>query len=182
MRWAIDFIKFVVRPYEQEDIEDAIEIYQSSFAEQPWNEFWSRKSVEEEIEFALSQSDSIVLVAEVRNELAGILWGYRVSFEKYPFLEGKVEKNTNYWDTVAVKRDKRERGIATILGSNYLERAKQQGVPQIVGRIREEKEGTHILMKNFGFSVIPEQSNLKNRIYDTLFPGNPYVVLNIGLF
>lgn len=204
----------VVRPYCEEDREQVIELYQSSFAEPPWNEymkcsscgveygeaevqtiiekenahyckncceplkfeeFWSREAVKEELEFAPSSQDSIVLVAEDKDGIAGILWGYRVSFEKYPFLEDKAGEDANYWDTVAVKKDRRRMGVATLLGESYLERAKRLGVSQVVGRIREEMEKTHLLVKKFGFSVIPEQQNPTSRSYDPKFPNNLYL-------
>lgn len=207
----------VVRPYKAEDLEPAIAIYQSGFAEPPWNEymkcsscgieygeaeaqaireqetdckkcgkpleleeFWSRETVKEELEFALAQADSIVLVAEDKDGgLAGILWGYRMSFEKYPFLKGKVRKDANYWDTVAVKRDKRGSGLATLLGGSYLECAKQLGVSQVVGRIREEVEQTHLLVKKFGFSTIPEQMEPGKRAYDPDYHNNLYITKDL---
>lgn len=204
----------VVRPYrDEEDREQVIDIYQSSFAEPPWNEymkcsscgieygeaevqtliekedarckkcceplkleeFWSRENVKEELEFALSSQDSIVLVAEDKDGIAGILWGYKVSFGKCPFLEGKVREDANYWDTVTVKKGRRGMGVATLLGESYLERAKRLGVSQVVGRIREEVEQTHLLVKKFGFSVIPEQRDPSKRIYDPNYHNNLYL-------
>ncbi len=206
----------IVRPYrDEEDREQVIELYRSSFAEPPWNEymkcsscgveygeaevqtisekedahyckkcceplkfeeFWSREAVKEELEFALAQGDSVVLVAEDKEgRLAGILWGYKVSFEKYPFLKGKIREDANYWDTVAVKKDKRKMGVATMLGESYLERAKLLGVSQVVGRIRDEVEHTHLLVKKFGFSTIPEQSDPSKRTYDPKFSNNIYL-------
>ncbi len=139
-------------------------------------EFWSRETVKEELEFALASQDSIVLVAEDKDgSLAGILWGYKVSFEKYPFLEGKVREDANYWDTVAVKTGKRGMGVATLLGESYLERAKRLGVPQVVGRICEEVEHTHLMVKKFGFSTIPEQRDPGKRIYDPSYHNNLYL-------
>lgn len=212
MRTKTEMQNVVVRPYKTEDLEQVIEIYQSSFAEPPWNEFmkcsscgieygkaevqtiekedahckkcnevleleefWSKETVKKELGFALSRPDSIVLVAEDKDGLAGILWGYRVSFEKYPFLKGKVREDANYWDTVAVKKDRREKGAATLLGESYLERAKRLGVSQVVGRIREEMEQTHLVVKKFGFSVIPEQQDQTRRSYDPKFPNNLYL-------
>lgn len=142
-------------------------------------EFWSRKTVKEELEFALAQADSVVLVAEDKDGLAGILWGYRASFEKYPFMKGKVREDANYWDTVAVKRDKRGGGLATLLGKNYLERAKQLGVSQVVGRIREEVEQTHLLVRKFGFSTIPEQRDAGKRVYDPSYHNNLYITKDL---
>lgn len=142
-------------------------------------EFWSREAVKEELEFALAQADSVVLVAENKDGLAGILWGYRASFEKYPFLKGKVREDANYWDAVAVKSDRRGRGVATLLGENYLERAKQLGVSQVVGRIREEVEQTHLLVKKFGFSTISEQKDPDRRIYDPKYHDNLYITKDL---
>ncbi len=201
--------KLAVRPYNDRDLEQVIKIYQSSFAEPPWNEYmkcsscgieygteetkeskdlcknchaplelieyWDCETVKEEIKFALSQPDSTVLIAEDNEDIVGILWGYIISFEKYPFLKGRVENNANYWDTIAVKKNKRLGGIAVLLGNKYLECVKRQGLSQIVGRIREEKERTHLLVKKFGFSIIPEQKDIKTRIYDPNFPGNVYL-------
>lgn len=209
--------RVVVRPYEETDLEQVIEIYQSGFAEPPWNEymkcsscgieygeaevqtikeedgdgckkcgkpleleeFWSGETVKEELEFAIAQADSVVLVAEDKDGLAGILWGYRASFEKYQFLKGKIREDANYWDTVAVKSDMRGNGVATLLGENYLERAKRLGVSQVVGRIREEVEQTHLLVKKFGFSTIPEQRDAGKRIYDPNYRNNLYITKDL---
>jgi len=63
-----------VRNYQEADFPQLAKIYQSAFAEPPWNESWSIKEIRADLDFALSRKEPIVLVAE-EEKLIGFSWG-----------------------------------------------------------------------------------------------------------
>lgn len=157
---------FTVRPYTQSDLNQLIGVYQSAFAEPPWNETWTSKQIIEDLELALSQESPIVLVGEDRNQLIGFTWGYNLPFDKFPFLRRKISPNCSYMDEIAVRADMRKKGIGTRLGEAYLSEAERRGIGRVVLRTDERNEASMALFKKLGF----ENSGIRdpqypNRIY-----------------
>jgi ribosomal protein S18 acetylase RimI-like enzyme len=92
-------------------------------------DFWTRKDVENDLRFCQSQANPKILVTEriprfisgvwedVTYSILGFCWGYRLPFEKFPFLFQKVEKNSGYVDEIVVRSDFRRMSI----GKNMLQ-------------------------------------------------------------
>lgn len=143
-----------VRAYNEKDLKQLIEVYQSAFAEPPWNETWTAKQVVEDLELALSQKDTIVLVAGEGESLLGMTWGYRLPLDKFPFLEGKTKPNCSYMDEIAVRGQCRQRGIGRVLGNAYLTEARRQGMDEVSLRTDERNAASMALFRSLGFSLL----------------------------
>jgi ribosomal protein S18 acetylase RimI-like enzyme len=152
-----------VRAYNERDLQQLIEVYQSAFAEPPWNETWTSEQVIEDLELALSQKDPIVLVADENNMLLGMTWRYRLPLDKFPFLEGRVKSNCSYMDEIAVRGNYRKRGIGRMLGNAYLLETKMQRMNEVALRTDERNEASMALFKSIGFGLLgirdPEYCN-----------------------
>lgn len=144
---------------------------------QPLNlvEFWSDTEIVEDLEFALAQPNPIVLVAEDSNGLAGMTWGYRISLEKFPFLEGKIPAESSYMDEIAVRGDKRLKGVGKLLGREYIKAVRQQGLSDVVLRTDERNISSMSLFRKLGFSGIADSESLRGKVYDPQFPNRIYL-------
>jgi GNAT superfamily N-acetyltransferase len=144
---------------------------------QPLNlvEFWSDAEIVEDLGFALAQPDPIVLVAENSDGLAGMTWGYRIPFEKFPFLQGKVPAESSYMDEIAVRGDKRLKGVGTLLGRAYIEAVRQQGLSEIVLRTDERNASSMSLFGKLGLSGIADSESSRGKVYDPQFPNRIYL-------
>ncbi len=111
-------------------------------------------------------------MADLNKKVLGFTWGYDLPIEKFPFLEGKISKMTNYMDEIAVSRNSRLKGIGTLLGQSYLEYLKQQDYNECVLRTDERNNSSMTLFKKLGF--IPIINNNKS-IYDPEYPTRIYL-------
>ncbi len=155
-----------VRDYTIDDLPELIDIYKSSFAEAPWNETWSDKQVVRGLNSGISESNSIVLVAENSNGLIGLTWGFDIPLEKFPFLVDNCMINTSYIAELAVSPRNRNEGVGTLLGEAYVERAMEKRTSEIILRTDERNPAALKLYKNVGFSEINVRDpKYNNRIY-----------------
>jgi ribosomal protein S18 acetylase RimI-like enzyme len=155
-----------VRPYSEDDLTRVIEIYKAAFAEPPWNEEWSDEQVMRGLESGLSQSNSIALVAQDFSNVLGMIWGYDVSLEKFPFLVGMFDGRMSYVAELAVDPRARRRGVGALLGNGYVEEMRCQGASVVVLRTDERNPAAMGLYKRLGFSEIDVRDpRYKNRIY-----------------
>lgn len=134
-------------------------------------EYWTREDIIEDLEFCKKQQSPIILVAENDDGLIGYTWGYKLPFEKFPFLEGLVPEKSSYMDEIAVKADKRLRGIGTMLGKSYLEEALNQGMDAVTLRTDERNVASMALFRKLGSGPVTNEGSAvydpeyKNRIY-----------------
>ncbi len=176
----IVFTSSDIRPYSESDLKQLTEIYKAVFAEPPWNETWNDKQVKEDLELAVSQPLPVILVAEDDKEIIGFTWGYKLPFEKFYFLKGKVSEKASYIDEIAVKKEKRRKGIGTLLGEKYIEIARQQGTQEIVLRTDERCKGSMSLFWNLGFDSIPNKKVARGKVYDPQYCRRIYLRKKIG--
>jgi ribosomal protein S18 acetylase RimI-like enzyme len=155
-----------VRPIRSGDINDVIRIYKDSFAEPPWNERWSSKQIIEDMIYALSSKRPIMLVAEVKEVMAGFIWGYELPLNKFPFLNGKIKDACIYLDDIAVNRLSRGFGVGARLLGHFLSEAKRGMFEEVVCRTDIRNKSSMSLFSSFGFS------NLET--YDPKFGYRPY--------
>ena len=168
----------IIRPYEKEDLKGLIQVYKSAFAEPPWNESWSDEDIIKDLEFAISQRDPIILVAQNKDGLAGMTWGYKLPIEKFPFLERKVPTNSSYMDEIAVAGNKRFKGVGTLLGRAYIDIAAQQN-QGIVLRTDDRNEASMTLFRKLGLKGIPDITNPKGNIYDPQYQNRIYLMKDL---
>ena len=144
---------------------------------QPLNlvEFWSDAEIVGDLEFALVQPDSVVLVAENSDGIAGMTWGYKISFEKFPFLLGKISTESSYMDEIAVRGDNRLKGVGMLLGRAYIKAVRQQGLSEIVLRTDERNISSMSLFGKLGFSGIADSESSRGKVYDSQFPNRIYL-------
>lgn len=129
------------------------------------------------MELALSQQSPIVLVAESDKLIVGFTWGYNLPLEKFPFLEGKVNNNSNYMDEIAVSGNCRLRGVGRLLGQNYLNSIQQQGSNECVLRTDERNTASMNLFGKLGFVPVLD----KNKpVYDPEFSSRIYLRKVLG--
>ena len=57
MTALVEFIELNIRPYTESDLEELIEVYQSAFAEPPWNEYM--KCVSCSAEYGIEETESL---------------------------------------------------------------------------------------------------------------------------
>ena len=118
--------KSIIRPYVEEDFEQLAQVYKSAFAEPPWNETWKTEEIESDVNFAKTQYEPIILVAETNKKIIGFTWGYKLPIDKFDFLKGKIKENTSYIDEIAVEAASRIRGTGTALGIEYQNACKEK--------------------------------------------------------
>lgn len=138
-------------------------------------EFWSEADIIGDLEFALKQPDSIVLVAENSDGLIAFTWGYRIPFDKFLFLKGKIPVESSYMDEIAVRGDKRLKGIGTLIGINYIEVVRQQGLSEVILRTDERNKSSMSLFGKLGFLGIPSFESSKGKVYDPQFLDRIYL-------
>jgi len=135
-------------------------------------EFWSSKEITEDLDFANSQPEPIILVAENNRGLVGMTWGYQLPFEKFPFLEGRIDQKSNYIDEIAVAGDRRLKGIGTLLGKRYLQLSEQKGIRESVLRTDQRNTASIALFKKLGFRSLG--------IYDPQYADRIYLSKKLG--
>lgn len=106
----------------------------------------------------------------MQGSLVGFTWGYKLSIEKFPFLESKIS-TASYMDEIAVRGNTRMKGIGYNLGAKYLETAKLQGFAEVVLRTDQRNEASMTLFRKLGFEGIKDGERFvydpeyKDRIY-----------------
>ena len=140
-----------MRQYEDRDLSQLIEVYQSAFAEPPWNETWNPEEIKQDLEFAFCEKEPIVLVAETDNILAGFVWGYNLPLEKFPWLANVIKNNANYMDEIAVRGNKRVKGIAKTMGEEYLKCVAGKNLDGVVLRTDIWNSASMALFRRLGF-------------------------------
>ena len=138
-------------------------------------EFWSDTEIIKDLESALEKPNSIILVAESDGGLTGMTWGYKIPLETFPFLEGKISPESSYMDEIAVRGDKRLKGIGTLLGETYIKAVQQQGLSEIVLRTDERNSSSMSLFRRLGFSGISDPENVRGKVYDPQFQSRIYL-------
>ena len=138
-------------------------------------EYWSSGDVIKDLDFALSNPNSFVLVAENDNGLLGLSWGYKLPVEKFPFLDGKISSKANYMDEIAVRGDNRIKGIGTLLGNAYIDEVAKQGLSEIVLRTDERNVSSMRLFEKLGFSDIKDECSPRGKVYDPDFSSRIYL-------
>jgi len=144
-------------------------------------EFWSAVDIIEDLKFALSMTTPIILVAEIPLQgVVGFVWGYRLPFEKFPFLGGKVSKGAHYMDDIAVASGFRRLGIGTMLTKSYILRLSELQSDEIVLRTDERNEAPVGMYRKLGFEPVPDPSDPRGSVYDPKFPDRIYLKLKLG--
>jgi len=163
-------IVFTIRDYKLEDQNNLVRLYQSVFAEPPWNEQWTEEQVCEDLQFAQKQKNPIIVVASLENRLLGFSWGYDLPIDKFQFLRGYVNPDANYMDEIAVEQNSRRKGIATEITISYLLEVKSS---QVILRTDRRNKASMALFKNFGFKPVKDKDN--NDVYDPKFKERIYL-------
>ncbi len=152
-------VVFTIRPFRESDLDQLISVYQSAFAEPPWNEEWTAEQVEEDLRYAQKQDDCVVLVACDDDRLVGFTWGYRMPIEKFPFLEGLVEQGANYMDEMAVLKQNRTKGVGTLLGKEYFRIVSEKGAPESVLRTDRRNTASVALFGKLGYTRVMDSDS-----------------------
>jgi len=146
-------------------LDNLVKIYQSAFAEPPWNENWSFDEVVEDLNLGLNSEGSIVLVAEYENQLLGFTWGYNLPLEKFSFLESLVSSNSSYMDEIAVMPFARIKNIGSTLCQEYFKSVSDAGLDSVVLRTDIRNEASMALFKKNGFTPVVNSSE---SVYDPI--------------
>jgi len=219
-----------IKPYADSDLNDLVRLYQSAFAEPPWNEykqcaccgveygrievrligereqplndheepagnckkcsadmpanlrdFWTREKVEGDLGLALRNTNPIVLVArEISSDSPiGFTWGYRISFEHFPFLRQVLPENTLYIDEIAVAANQRRKGIGKSLGQELIRMATQNGLTTFATRTDERNDSSMALFEHLGFTGIPDAKDSRGFLFDPAFQNRIYLRLKV---
>lgn len=134
-------------------------------------EYWNDKEIVSDLNNAFAQEKPIVLVAEISSKLAGFSWGYKLPIEKFAFLKGKVNSNSNYMDEIAVSSDLRQKGIGRILGQEYIDRVSKQNIEEIVLRTDTRNNASMTLFNKLGFKSLD--------IFDPVYRDRIYLVKSL---
>jgi ribosomal protein S18 acetylase RimI-like enzyme len=163
---VVVFTTPTIRTYKESDLPELIKVYQSAFSEPPWNESWTSKEVREDLEFALSQMDNIVLVAEAGKGLAGFSGGYRLPIEKFPWLSEDSTLEASYMDEIAISGSNRRKNVGSLLGEEYLRVAREQGMKRVTLRTDIWNTASMALFRKLGFENTGVfDPKYKDRIY-----------------
>jgi len=126
--------------------------------------------VNDDLNFALSQKKFIGKLALNSNNIIGFTWGYKVPFEKFPFLKEVVSESTTYIDELAVKSDFRRKKIGSMLTNMLIADALKMGCNIVI--LRTDINGTaYIFYQRLGFEntevrdpQYPERTYMKKSI------------------
>jgi ribosomal protein S18 acetylase RimI-like enzyme len=142
-------------------------------------DFWTRKDVENDLRFCQSQANPKILVTEriprfisgvwedVTYSILGFCWGYRLPFEKFPFLFQKVEKNSGYVDEIVVRSDFRRMSIGENMLQGVLNSFDENQMRQAVVRTLTTSNA-YPLFRKLGFKDIgriDKNDMYENRVY-----------------
>jgi len=163
--------------YSKKEVDSSNRGQKCKKCDQPLNlvEFWSETEITEDLNYASSQQNPLILVAESKNVIIGMSWGYKIPLEKFPFLTGKVSPESNYMDEIAVRGDSRLRGIGTIIGETYISKVRQQGLKEIVLRTDERNTSSMKLFNKLGLSSISDLDSSRGKVYDPEFTNRIYL-------
>ncbi len=141
-----------------------------AFTNKDFAEFWSEQDVRADMQLAISQQRTIMLVAESESEsrVSGFTWGYATPLPKpfrffrsrkgrqceFPFLKGRVSRNSVYMDEIAVDPAVRQQGVGRSLCLEFLEIARSMGFEEIVLRTDENNVASMGLFASVGFAEI----------------------------
>jgi ribosomal protein S18 acetylase RimI-like enzyme len=163
--------QFIYCDFKEEYRKPLIDLYKEIWKEPPWNEFfWTDKMVDDDISFALDQKDFIGKLALCSNDVVGFTWGYKLPFEKFPFLKGVTRDETIYIDELAVRSDFRRRKIGATLTNLLIENAIGLGYYDLI--LRTDVNGVaYAFYKSLGFDdtevrdpTYPERTYMKKSI------------------
>jgi ribosomal protein S18 acetylase RimI-like enzyme len=166
--------KTTIEAMDGKDLARVVGIYKAAFAEPPWNERWGSKDVLDDIRFARSQKDAIMLVAKIDGKVAGFCWGYRIPMEKFQFLKGLVPENSSYLDDIAVDALLRKEGVGNSLVDAYVCEARSR-CEQIVLRTDVRNTASVTLFAGKGFV------NFNPPVYDPVYASRAYFKRGIYL-
>jgi len=142
-------------------------------------DFWMRENVENDLKFCQSQKNPKILVTEkiprfspgvwedVTYSIVGFCWGYKLPIDKFPFLDGKIDKDSGYGDELAVKSNFRRQGIGENLMLELIKSFKENQMKQAVCRTLTTTNA-YPLLRKLGFKDIgrvDKNDMYKNRIY-----------------
>jgi len=154
--------------YGKEEVAKLIETDNCKKCNEPLDlvEVFSSKGIEEDIEDSQKRPNVVTLVAEDETGILGFAWGYKVPFDEFPQLKGKVADNASYFAELAVREDKRKCGIGNDLCNGFLRASKEIGINEVVLRTNERNVASLALYKKNGFVELMDTENVLRRVYD----------------
>jgi len=126
-----------IRPLKPEDIKKVAEIEKEAFKEPYSTELLKREA---ELPF------STFLVAELEGEVAGYALGWK--------LENSFELHR-----IAVKKEKRKRGIGRELLKELLKKCRNEGIKEVLLEVREGNHPAVNLYRSLGFKEVGKRKN-----------------------
>jgi GNAT superfamily N-acetyltransferase len=117
-------------------------------------EFWSCDAISDDLAFARSRPDNLVLLAEAGCSIAGFVWGYALPLEKFQFLAGLVSDRANYMDDIAVRASMRGRGVGSALGAQYLKMLRNWDVAESILRTDRRNPASMGLFARLGYAPL----------------------------
>ena len=132
-------------------------------------DFWTEEDVRNDLEFCQSQKNPKILVTENQRtyETIGLCWGYKLPFEKFPFLSGKIDEDSGYVDEILIRSDFRRRGLGEGMLKGTLKSFEENKMKQAILRTLTTTNA-YPLCKKLGFKDIgrPDSNDIyENRIY-----------------
>ncbi len=151
------------------DMDRAIELYQTCFAEPPWNERFDEGELRAEFMEKLSWPDAIFLVAEDDDgQVIGGALGFHVCrkpdvCERIP----DVDRNSFYVAELFVDPDARVRGVCRKMNSALLELARRFGYSRASVRTSVEQGIIrHLFVGGLEFTVVARQDVVSTKWID----------------
>lgn len=139
-------------------------------------DFWTWEDVESDIRFCQSQTNPKILIAQAGEtsrifddnyEIVGFCWGYKLPIDKFPFLDGEIDKDSGYGDELAVKSYFRRKRIGENLMLELIKSFKENQMKQAIVRTLTTTKA-YPLFRKLGFEDIgrvDKNDIYKNRVY-----------------
>lgn len=157
-----------IRPFEQADMAQLIQLYRKCFAEPPWFEEFDPLELEQDFLEICSWPDGVVMVAESESNLLGASIGFGIS-RKPEVLEWipASHQNAFYLADLFVDKDARQKGIAKNLIDARLAAAKTLGFSEGVVRTSVNQPIVqHIYLGKFGYVIHATLDTISTKVID----------------
>ncbi len=129
-----------VRQYSETYLPGIVALYREVFREPPWNLNFNEAEVLKDLRGFLDKPVPHVYVATgARSEVIGISAAHELELGQFPFLTNIITNKSVYGAAMAIKKEYREQGIATLFLYSRKEYYKNMGFDFIVGRTKNPR-------------------------------------------
>ena len=160
-----------VRQYSETHLPGIVSLYREVFREPPWNLSFKESEVRKDLKVFLDKPVPHVYVATgPGSEIIGVSAAHELDLEQFPFLARVIKTGRSvYGAAMAIKKEYRELGIATLFLSCRREYYKNIGYDFIIGRTKNPRMES--VYRNLGY--------WNTGVCDPIYKDSSYFILDL---